>query len=160
MRDQTNNLWPPGGNCWKIKEVIILWRCETQYESCRNCGSTSRLKWQVFDICIVIFELFPFTTRFNIGICQVNEFFSAIMLWGQRMWQIKFWTFFEIVNVSVDGFLCTRNVNVACLFSLAPHSLIEGGIFWLGYKLLQWMVVLLVLSSFLILYEWLSNSKH
>ena len=37
---------------------------------------------QVFDICI---ELFPFTTRFNIGICQVNEFFSAIMLWGQRM---------------------------------------------------------------------------
>ena len=20
MRDQTNNLWPPEGNCWKIKE--------------------------------------------------------------------------------------------------------------------------------------------
>ena len=43
------------------------------------------VEWQgrhVFDICI---ELFPFTTRFNIGICQVNEFFSAIMLWGQRI---------------------------------------------------------------------------
>ena len=24
MRDQINNLWPPGSNCWKIKEVIIL----------------------------------------------------------------------------------------------------------------------------------------
>ena len=40
------------------------------------------VEWQVLDIFI---ELFPFTTRFNIGICQVNEFFSAIMLWGQRM---------------------------------------------------------------------------
>ena len=40
------------------------------------------VEWQVFDICI---ELFPFTTRFYIGICQVNEFFSAVMLWGQRM---------------------------------------------------------------------------
>ena len=40
------------------------------------------VEWQVFDICI---ELFPFTTWFNIGICQVNEFLSAIMLWGQRI---------------------------------------------------------------------------
>ena len=153
MRDQTNNLWPPGGNCWKIKEVIILWRCETQFESCRNCGSTSRLEWQVFDICIVIFELFPFTTRFNIGICQVNEFFSAIMLWGQRIWQIKFWTHL------CRWLFVYKKCKLACLFSLTPHSLIEGGIFWLGHKLLQWMAVLFVLSSFLILYEWLSNSK-
>ena len=36
MRDQTNDLWPSAGNCWKIKEVIGLRRCETQYESCRN----------------------------------------------------------------------------------------------------------------------------
>ena len=64
------------------------------------------VQWQVFDICV---ELFPFTTRFNIGRCQVNEFFSAIMLCEQRMWQIKFWTFFEIVNVCVDGFLCILN---------------------------------------------------
>ena len=40
------------------------------------------VEWQVFDICI---ELFPFTTLFYIGICRVNEFFSAVILWGQRM---------------------------------------------------------------------------
>ena len=40
------------------------------------------------------------------------------------MWQMKLWTFFELVGVS----FC---VQEASLFSLAPHSLIEGGIFWL-----------------------------
>ena len=48
--------------------------------------------------------------------------------------------------------------NLASLFSRAPHSLIEGGIFWLGYEVLQWVVVLFV-WSFLILYERLSTSK-
>ena len=51
-----------------------------------------------------------------------------------------------------------KKCNLASLFSLAPHSLIEGGIFFLGYKLLQWVVVLFV-WSFLILYERLSISK-
>ena len=40
------------------------------------------VEWQVFDICM---ELFPFPTRFNIGLCQVNEFFLAVMLLGHRM---------------------------------------------------------------------------
>ena len=52
-----------------------------------------------------------------------------------------------------------KKCNLASLYSLAPHSLIEGGIFWLGFKLLQWVVVLVVWSSFVILYERLSNSK-
>ena len=54
-----------------------------------------------------------------------------------------------------------KKCNLASLFSLAPHSLIEGGIFWLGFncKLLQWVVVLFVWSSFVILYERLSNGK-
>jgi len=85
------------------------------------------------------------------------------------MWQIKFCTFFEIVNMSSCRWLFVyKKCNPASLFSFAPPSLIEGGIFWLGFKLLQWMVTLFVWSSFLfyrctqtipILYEWLSNCK-
>ena len=61
-----------------------------------------------------------------------------------------------------------KKCNLASLFSLASPSLIEGGILWLGCKLIQWMVALFVWSSFLfywctqtipILYEWLSNCK-
>ena len=65
------------------------------------------------------------------------------------MWQMKFWTFFELVSVS----FC---VQEASLFSLAPRSLIEGGIFWLIRLQIiteQWVVVLFVWSSFVILYE-------
>ena len=91
------------------------------------------------------------------------------MLWGHRMWQIKFCTFFEIVNMCSRRWLFVdKKCNLASLFSLASTSLIEGGIVWLGYKLLQCKVALFVWSSFLfywctqtipILYEWLSNCK-
>ena len=39
------------------------------------------VEWQVFDICI---ELFPFTTRFNLGICQVNEFYQQLCFGGKE----------------------------------------------------------------------------
>lgn len=46
----SNDLWPPGGISWEIKEDFGLRRNETQYEA-------SHVEWEVCNICLYLFPL-------------------------------------------------------------------------------------------------------
>ena len=99
------------GECFRQKEVIrsnvVLKKDAIFY-----------LLWQVIDFS---------------GICKVNEFFWAIMLWGQRMANLILNLFWNSQRLGRWLFVY-KKCKLACLFGLAPHSLIEGEIFWLGYS--------------------------
>ena len=69
MRDQINNLWPPGveTSVGKLRKLLDGIDVRRNKRAVLIDETHLFVEWRVSDISI---ELFPFTTRFNIGICQ------------------------------------------------------------------------------------------